>query len=274
MHKSKSPIPALPPARQVVVGDYTIAYFVTGPDDGRPLVLCHGLAANSLQFVEDAAFFGALGFRVIVPDLRGHGRSTCPDVRTDDDFSIAQMATDMIAILDAEKIEATDWVGNSLGGIVALSLMGTDRKRLKKFISFGTSFSLSITPALVPVIQFAYKTIGSRILARLGAPMTCRAPDAQAVIYAMLREMDIDAVTRVAGHLGNYDLIAEAARFGGPMLMIRGARDKSVNQSLKPTLTVMEGLDNFQRLDMADAGHCANLDRPDLVRRTILDFLR
>lgn len=273
MPKAKPHLPELPPVRRVVVGDYTIAYFVTGPDDGQPLMLCHGLAANGLQFIEDAVFFGMQGFRVIVPDLRGHGRSTCPDVRTDSDFSFPRMAADMIAILNAEQIGAIDWVGNSLGGILALSLMGTNRGRIKKFISFGTAFSLDAPKMLVPLIQLSYKIMGPEILARLGAPMTCRNAVARAVIYAMLREMDIDAVIRIAGHVGNYDLIAEAMRFDGPMLMIRGARDKSVNHALKPTLAAMRERDNFRMLELADAGHCANLDQPERVRNIILDFL-
>jgi len=269
----KAPVPRLPPARYVPVGDCSIAYFTAGPDDGAPLVLCHGLAANGLQFAVDAAYFGARGFRVIVPDVRGHGRSTCPGARRDADFSIPRLAADLIAILDAEGIEAADWVGNSLGGVLALSLMGTDRPRLKRFVSFGTAYALAVPAALAPFMQLSYRVIGREMLARLGARMTCRDTPARAVIYAMLREIDVDAVRRIAGHVGRYDLTENALRFGGPILMIRGARDRAVNLAVAPTVANMTGLANFSLIDMAGAGHCANLDRPAAVREAMLEFL-
>lgn len=53
----------------------TIVYDDLGPRDGVPVVLCHGLAAAGEQMAADAAFFAERGYRVLVPDLRGHGRS-------------------------------------------------------------------------------------------------------------------------------------------------------------------------------------------------------
>jgi 3-oxoadipate enol-lactonase len=44
-----------------------IAYGDSGPVDGVPVVLCHGLAASGLQFAGDAQYFAALGYRVLVP---------------------------------------------------------------------------------------------------------------------------------------------------------------------------------------------------------------
>ncbi len=52
-----------------------IAYDDLGPRAGVPVVLCHGLAAAGVQLAADAGYFAALGLRVLVPDLRGHGRS-------------------------------------------------------------------------------------------------------------------------------------------------------------------------------------------------------
>jgi pimeloyl-ACP methyl ester carboxylesterase len=55
--------------------------------------------------------------------------------------------------------------------------------------------------------------------------------------------------------------------------MIRGALDKAVNRALGPTLAAMEVQPNFELLDLPDAGHCANLDRPEKMREIILEFL-
>lgn len=266
-------LPQLPLARFVPVGDYEIAYFVTGPADGKPLVLCHGLAANGLQFVDDAAFFATKGFRVVVPDLRSHGRSISPDERQDSDFTIPRMAADLVAVLDAEGVTRTDWIGNSLGGILALEIMRAYPGRLKKFASFGTSYSLRTPKFAVPVLRIIYRLLGRELLARIGAPSTCKSPEARAVIYAMLRRMDVDAILRIMLHIGAYDLIENAYAYSNPILMIRGALDRAVNRALGPTLARMQTRKNFTRVDLDGAGHCANLDRPDVVRQTLLDFL-
>lgn len=266
-------LPELPAAKFIQVGAYKNAYFVLGPETGRPLMLCHGLAASSLQFVADAHFYADKGFRVIVPDLRGHGRSICPDQRQDEDFSIQRLAADLIAILDEEGIEALDWIGNSLGGIVALSLMGTDRARLKKIVSFGTSYAINVPPFGVKAFRMMYKVLGAKNLASMAAPLTCKRVEAKAIIYAMAYHMDVDAVSRIAEHLGGYNLAHEALGFNGPMLMIQGKRDSAVNHALKPHLPAMDKLPNFTRLSLNDAGHCANLDQPEKMRGLILDFL-
>lgn len=273
MLKPKAAAPAYPPPHFVAVGDYRIAYFTAGPRDGRPLVLCHGLAASGLQFALDSRFFAQHGFRVIVPDLRGHGRSTGPREYRHEDFSIARLAKDMIAVLDDASVAQTDWVGNSLGGILALSLMGSAPDRLNRFISFGTAFALDVPKVVVPFMQLGHKIMGLELLARLGAPMTCRGEKGQAVIYEMLRTLDAEAIIHIARHVERYNLTANAQNFDGPMLMIRGDLDKAVNLALKSTLEAMQTRDNFTLVDTKNAGHCANLDQPDNVRNTILDFL-
>lgn len=273
MSGSNISVPEYPPQKSVRIGGFEIRYFVAGPTDGRPLLLCHGLAASGRQFVEDAAFFATKGFRVIVPDLRGHGNSICPEERADANFTIKRLAADLIAILDAEDVETIDWVGNSLGGILALSLMGTDRSRLGKVVCFGTSFALKFSKLWVPVIGLAHTVMGGDLMAKVGAPMTTRHPKARALVKSMLGGMDIDAVQRTGLALCDYDLTDNAMAFDGSLLVIRGARDGPVNRALRPTLKVLGGKDNFQLIEMDEAGHVANLDQPEKVRASILEFL-
>lgn len=266
-------VPEYPPQKTIRIGDYEIAYFVLGPNNGPPLLLCHGLAASGRQFIADANYFAERGYRTIVPDLRGHGNSTCPENRTDRDFTIPRLAADLIAILDAEQVSVTDWVGNSLGGILALSLMNTDRARLGKFICFGTAFALQVPGVWVSVIQLAYGALGTKLIAWIGAPMTTWQPEAKALVKAMLQAVDVDAVVRTAKSVRDYDLTDNGRAFDGPMLLIRGENDRPVNLALRSSLKLMKGRDNFRVLDVKGAGHVANLDQPEIVRAAIVDFL-
>ena len=245
------------------------------PEEHRTIVLCHGLAASGLQFVLDAHFFAERGFRVIVPDLRGHGRSKMPDqsLRSEDDFTIKMMADDLVAILDKEGVRSTHWVGNSLGGILALSLMGSHATRLRDVVTFGTSFSFDVPRYYFTLLQFASKLVSRENHARLGARLTTVRPEAQAIVYRMILKTDPEIMFTIARHLSRYDLIEHARTFDGAMLMLRGDKDILVNQALSKTLSAMREHDLFFLKDISNAGHCANLDQPEVVRDEILGFV-
>ena len=265
---------AMPPPRFVTRGAFRIAYSAFGDPADTPLVICHGLAAEGEQFRDDAAFFAEHGFFVIVPDLRGHGQSISPDARRDSDFTIAELAGDLVAMLDAEGITATHWVGNSLGGILALKIIADTPERLLSLVTFGTAQTLDV-PRWLPVLSdLAQRVAGKTLSAKATALMTSWHPPARRLIETILRRIDRDAVMRVTRNLVCYDLRAAARRYHGPMLMLRGDRDKAVNAALAPTLANMEGVDGFRLVEIAGAGHCANLDRPEAVRAEILGFLR
>ncbi len=271
--KPQTTLPTLPPAKYVQRENHKSAYFTLGEKGNEPLLLCHGLAANGLQFVRDAHFFAKKGYFVIVPDLRGLGRSTRAKIIIKQDYSITALASDLTAILDEEQIKEINWVGNSLGGILALSVLGTNKQRIKSLISFGTAYSLDVPEPVVPFMQFIYALAPREMMAWLGARVTCWEEDAQAIIYQMLLDADLEVVLAIAEHVRQYNLIDNALDFDGKILLVRGLRDVLVNHALKPTLKAMQTRSNFSLVDIEKAGHCANLDQPDKLRRVILDFL-
>ncbi len=266
-------VPVLPPGRSLTRGGYTLAWYTLGPEDGPALILCHGLAASGLQFVTDAHVFAETGYRVIVPDLRGHGRSRSPKVRNDEDFTLEHLATDILALLDAEGIARAHWVGNSLGGIVGLKLAALEPGRLARFVTFGTSYALDAPAWIVTLIRLGYIVPGKRILAPIGGWTTCRRRDARAIIRTMLANVDPDAVVRTVRHLVRYDLRPAARNRVGRKLMIQGVHDGWTNRALAPILDEFEARTDFDHVRLVNAGHCANLDQPDMIRGLIHEFL-
>lgn len=103
--------------REAVSADETtIVYRVTGPEQGRPLILLHGWAGN-LRCWGRAADLLAASFRVIAVDLRGHGYSDAPESGYDDPKN---WAADVAAVLAAENVTGgAILLGWSYGGIVA-----------------------------------------------------------------------------------------------------------------------------------------------------------
>jgi non-heme chloroperoxidase len=94
----------------------TIHYTSSG--SGRPLLMVHGLAANSL-FFEPAVEPLAREYRVVRMDLRGHGRSGRESV----DHSVRLAAQDVHQLLTALELRKVTLVGWSLGAAVSYSYL-------------------------------------------------------------------------------------------------------------------------------------------------------
>lgn len=110
-----------------------------GCDDGagRPLVLLHGgVLTVGLSF---GALLPALaeGRRVVAPELQGHGHTA--DV--DRAMTPANLASDVVALLDVLGIEKADLLGFSLGGLTALHLALEHPERVGRLVLAATQYS-------------------------------------------------------------------------------------------------------------------------------------
>ncbi|MGJ8528496.1 alpha/beta fold hydrolase [Maritalea sp.] len=260
------------PAKSIVVGRFEISYCDIGPKDGTAIVLCHGLASNGRQFSHDALFFVEHGYRVILPDLRGHGRSSVPLAIKETEFSIPEMANDLIAILDDAQIEAAHYVGNSLGGILALHLLPTHANRFLTFTTFGTSYALMTPGFSADAVPMIYDFIGPEWVDKFIARSTSKRRSAQELVHDLLDGYNINVVSYVAKNVGNYDFIANAKQFKKPIMMLRGGQDSLVNAALRTTMNGMKNNENFVCFDIPKGGHCANLDAQEEVRIALLGF--
>lgn len=237
----------------------------------RPIVFCHGLAASGRQFHDDAEWFAMRGHRVLVPHLRGHGLSDSPEPVNVDTLSLERLATDMLEMLDHAHAPRVHWVGNSLGGIVALKMLTS--RRFETLATFGTSYSIKVpVRGGHHVIPLWHRLLGRRLAASMTANLSSDYPEARKQINAMLRDARIDVVATLTEILSWYDLIAEGANATIPILMLRCGRDRLVNLALRDTLATMQPEPHFQLVEFAPGGHCANLELPDAFRDALLDF--
>ncbi|MFJ1457743.1 alpha/beta fold hydrolase [Nocardia sp. N2S4-5] len=118
------------------IGGIDVAYQDEGPQDGIPIVLSHSLFFDSSMFEELSARYVAQGFRVISYDHPGQGRSgdTTTDRLTVD--ALATTAAGLIARLDLGPVH---FVGNSLGGMVAVRLVARRPELLRSAVALGSS---------------------------------------------------------------------------------------------------------------------------------------
>lgn len=135
-------------------------YAVFNASGGAPVILLHGGFASSESWGYEVPHL-AENHEVIVMDNRGHGRSSMPAAP----FSYALMASDVIAVLDAEHVRKSSVVGLSDGAIVGLILGVRNPGRVDKLFLWGASFNTHSERSGPP--DPAMKAMGSTFMARM-----------------------------------------------------------------------------------------------------------
>ena len=119
------PSASFAPLKQIDAGLLNVGYAEAGPADGRPALLLHGWPYDIHSFVDVAPVLASAGYRVIVPHLRGYGTTRFLSSETFRNGQQAVVALDIIAFMDALKIEkaiigAFDWGARTANIIAAL----------------------------------------------------------------------------------------------------------------------------------------------------------
>jgi pimeloyl-ACP methyl ester carboxylesterase len=109
--------PALPGVRHEYLdaGGLRVHVALAGPEDAPPVVLAHGWPQNWWTWRNVIPAL-ARSHRVIAPDLRGHGWTQAPATG----YEKEQLASDLLAVLDALKIDRVTYVGHDWGGFTGL----------------------------------------------------------------------------------------------------------------------------------------------------------
>jgi lipase len=144
-----------------------------GPGAGRTVVALHGVTGSGLGLVRLAERLP--DFRVVAPDLRGHGAST-----KDPPWDLSMHLRDLRETLDALGISRAPFIGFSFGGRLAVELVATDRSRVEKLVLLDPALRVDpgrarlATDALLEDTSFA--SIEDGIAARIASGLSPYAP--------------------------------------------------------------------------------------------------
>jgi pimeloyl-ACP methyl ester carboxylesterase len=113
------------PLKQVDAGALNIGYAEAGPASGPPVILLHGWPYDIYSFVDVTPLLASAGYRVIVPYLRGYGTTRFLSSETFRNGQPSVVAVDVIALMDALKIQKAiiggfDWGGRTADIIAVL----------------------------------------------------------------------------------------------------------------------------------------------------------
>ena len=111
--------------KQIDAGVLNVGYAEAGPIDGAPVFLLHGWPYDIHSYVDVAPLLASAGYRVLVPYLRGYGTTRFLSSETFRNGQQSAVAVDIIALMDALKIEKAtiagfDWGARTANIIAAL----------------------------------------------------------------------------------------------------------------------------------------------------------
>lgn len=123
------------PLRQINAGVLNVGYVETGPAHGRAVILLHGWPYDIHSYVEVAPLLASRGYRVIVPYFRGHGTTRFLSRDTPRTAEQWVFALDILALMDALKIEKAILAGFDWGSRTADIIAALRPERCKALIS-------------------------------------------------------------------------------------------------------------------------------------------
>jgi non-heme chloroperoxidase len=129
-----APAPPMSFAELALGNGIHLHYARQGSTYGPAIILLHGYSDSSFSFSRVMPLIPA-EFRVIAPDLRGHGHSARPAKG----YRIGDFAADVIRMMDRLKIVEADIIGHSMGSFVAQAIAERAPERVSRLILLGSA---------------------------------------------------------------------------------------------------------------------------------------
>ena len=250
-------------------------YDLIGPRDGRVVCLVHSLGADTGMWREQMLPLLNAGFTVLRLDLPGHGGSAA---RTGA-YSMAGLAQDVVAVLDAARIQRVDYVGLSLGGMVGQALALAAPERLR---------SLMICDALPQSLPNAEAIWGPRIRAARAAhscepiaqatlerwltPAYLQAHPARAAeILATIAATHADGYAGCAEAISAFDHVPHLPRIALPVAVVCGEHDHAVPPAEGQRIAALVQDGRFHLVP--GAMHLPNVECAAFFNALLLDWL-
>jgi pimeloyl-ACP methyl ester carboxylesterase len=233
------------------------------------IVFIPGLGGNATQFADDVLALSD-DRRCIALSMRGHGAS----FRAQDaaDYTLRQLADDVVALLDSQGVRQAAFVGNSLGGLVCYEVLRARPDMVTSVATFGTTAELDSTGFTEHAVVGMTKLLGARGMGWLTSKTASRDGDVSRFVGRMIRDADTAALASLASAVAKYSYIDVLASSSIPVLLLRGEDDSAINAELASTLSILAERENATVLGIPEAGHFMNLERPECFRSVLRWF--
>ncbi len=253
--------------------DSALELHVRDEGTGAPVLLLHGVGGSHTVWNEIVAPL-ASDFRVLAPDLRGHGRSPAPKGST---YSFDELSRDLLGLLDARHVDRVHAVGLSGGALLALRIALDRPDRLRSLTMIGGSvYTDAHTRSVAQRWRETYARDGPdafalRLLKDLYYPDWIEAHlDFADRLRAEVKHQDFTGAVRWAGAMESFDERGRIASLRVPTLIVQAMDDAVVDASHGRILR--QSINGAQMRIFAQTGHMVPTERPTELAEALASF--
>jgi 3-oxoadipate enol-lactonase len=259
--------------RPVKSDDAEIVYYSLG--EGPPVVLLHPFPANH-EFWLPVAEALATRYRVILPDLRGHGDSGVGDGPA----TMDKHANDIARVLDHAGIGRAPLVGVSIGGYALFEFWRKYRGRVSALGLFNTKAPADSAEArsgrlktATDVLDRGTEPFFESMIPRLLGRTTCESrPDLVNGVLRMMRKMSPEDVAQVQrGMAERPDSVDTLKTINVPALLVTGEED--ILTGLNEAELMHRHISGSQLRVIPKAGHYSAWEQPEEAVHLLRQFL-
>jgi 3-oxoadipate enol-lactonase len=258
---------------QITSGDADIFYEVLG--SGPPVVLLHPFPANHTLW-KPAAQALITRYRVILPDLRGHGESGVGDGPA----TMEKHTADIARVLDHEEVRRAAFVGVSIGGYVLFEFWRKYRARVDALVLCNTKAQADTPEARAVRLQAATFVLergtelffGSMIPKLMGKSTRDTRPDLVEGALRMMRTMSPEDVAMVQrGMAERQDSVETLKTINVPTMLVTG--DEDILTGVGEAELMRQNISGSEIKLIAKAGHYSPWEQPEEVGKLLRKFL-
>ncbi len=254
----------------VRAGDLNVNLRVDGPAGATPLILLHSLGTD-LNVWEPQALALSTAFRVIRPDMRGHGLTGI----TPGPYTIEGLARDVLAVMDAMGVHRAHVGGLSIGGMIAQAVASLAPERVLSLVLCDTAMAIppatSWTERAAIVRAQGTEVLADAVMARWVTPGFQSAPAALGLRAALLRTAP-EGYAGAAEAIAAADLTANTARLRLPTLVL--VADGDVATPLASAEAMRDAIPGATLTLIEAAAHLPTVEKPDAVTAAMRGFLQ
>lgn len=274
---------------------------LSGPQDGKPIVLLHGFPEFWFGWRHQIEPLAAAGYRIIVPDQRGYNASEKPfGIKN---YHIDKLTADIIGLIDYLGYEQVAISGHDWGGVVTWQLIADYSNRFRKAIILNAPHLDALKRAImcnplqlvkswyiyaiqVPFFaeaifrSFARWAMGTSNIGSFTAKDMARYEEAWALAGSVTSSFNwyrsafrefLGDVSRAIIKLENPRALFETSSITVPTLILWGVRDVALTKQLAYDSAAACNKVKIRLFE--DASHWLQHDKPNEVTMAILNFL-
>ena len=241
------------------------------------VVLIHGAGHDHSVWNMQCRYLAHHGYKVLAPDLPGHGRSAGQPLA-----SIEALAAWVVALLDAAGLRTAALVGHSMGSLIALQAAAEAGERIRALALLGSVVPMPVAEPLLDAASSRRDKAHAMINQWSYTPRSTLGSSAQpgtSLTIANLRLMERQAEgvlhTDLAACNGYLSGAAAASRVRCPTLLVSAARDQMTPpRASAPLLEALDkGPGGVRTIVVPECGHAMMAEAPDAISDALGRFL-